>query len=336
MGDTGFPFTSQFVSDGVTTLITLPYHPVSAASIVAVAGTTTLNQTTDYTVDERNGTLTLTVPVAVGLTLYVNGTAYRYFTDADWTTFVSTAVVDHLHNRNDIPNNDITFLPVEEEYPIALLVVVMALYALLNDAAFDINISTPEGVAIPRAQRFEQLQSMLANRIDQYNKWAQAFNVGPWRIEMFDLRRVSRTTNRLVPIYTPQEFMDTRFPTEQFPPIDPHGPKLTPVPQVSQVINLVGYSNQAFSYTVSNLGDLTGLTVKASVRRYPQGYTPLAVFKVVVNTVNPGNVTVSLDGTMMYYLGTSKFWDLETVDAQGNVKTLVAGTFDAIRQGTYG
>lgn len=339
MGDLATPFTSQYQGDSVTKVVTVPRKPVASSGLSAVVVDnstgipTTLNQGTDYTVDERSGTLTLATAILSGKTLQVTGTAYRYFTDADWTTFLSTAITDHLHNRQDV--QDITFLPVEEEYPVAILGVVMALYALLNDAAFDIDIATPEGVSIPRHQRYEQIQGMLAARLDQYNKWCSAFNVGPWSIEMFSLRRVSRTTGRLVPIYTPQELVDSRWPMEQFPRIDPNGPRLTPGLTLQQVINLVAYSNQAFSHQVTALGDLTGLTVKASVRRYPQALTPLAYMKVVVNDYANGVVTVSLDGSMTYYIGVSKFWDLETVDAQGNVKTLVGGTFDAIRQGSY-
>lgn len=340
MGDIGTPFTSAFQGDSLSTVITLPRHPVSAPSISAktvnnTSGISTpLNQNTDYTVDERNGMLTLTVPAPSGSTLNVSGTNYRYFTDPDWTTFINDAVIDHLHNRQDV--QDITFLPAEEVYPVAILAVVMALYALLNDATFDIDIATPEGVSVPRHQRYEQIQGMLATRFDQYNKWCSAFNIGPWSIEMFNLRRVSKTTGRLVPIYTPQELVDSRWPMEQFPRIDTHGNRLTPGPVLQQIINLTAYSNQAFSYQITNLGNLTGLTVKASIRRYPQALTPLAVLTVTVNDVANGVVTISMDGSMTYYIGVSKFWDLETVDASGNVKTLVGGTFDAVRQGTYG
>lgn len=340
MGDIGQPFTSQFQGDSTTKIVNTPRKPVSATTVTATLVDnstgipTTLNQGTDYTVDERSGTLTLASAAPSGSTLVVTGTAYSYFTDADWTTFVSTAITDHIHNRQDVP--DLTFLPAEEEYPVALLGVVMALYALMNDAAFDIDIATPEGVSIPRHQRYEQVQGMLAARLDQYNKWCSAFNVGPWNIEMFSLRRVSKSTGRLVPIYTPQELADSRWPMEQFPRIDTHGNRVTPTPVFIQPpINLVAYSNQAFSRQLTALGNLTGLTVKASIRRYPQALTPLAYLTVVVNDYANGVVTISLDGSMTYYVGVSKFWDLETVDAQGNVKTLVGGTFDAIRQGSY-
>jgi hypothetical protein len=335
IGDVAHPFRAESQGDGVTSVINTPSKPILAASIVVTrAGTTTsiLNQGTDYTVDESNGVITLATPVAVGTVLTVSGTAYRYFTDADWTTFASTAIVDHLHNRQDV--QDITQLPVHEEYPVALLIVVQALFALVNDAAFDINISTPEGVGIPRAQRFEQLQQMLATRLDQYNKWCSAFNVGLWRIEMFDLRRVSKQTNRLIPIYTPQEFVDSRPPTEQFPAIDANGPRIVPVLPLGQTINLVAYSNQSFSYTVTLNQDITGKIVKASIRRYPQTFTPLYVFKVDVTNYTTGVVTISLTGPQTYYVGTSKFWDLELIDSQGNYTTVAGGTFDAIRQGS--
>jgi hypothetical protein len=54
-----------------------------------------------------------------------------------------------------------------------------------------------------------------------YKELAAAFNVGPYRIQVLNLRRVSRTTGRLVPEYVEQEFDDRTFPPIRiFPPID--------------------------------------------------------------------------------------------------------------------
>jgi len=42
----------------------------------------------------------------------------------------------------------------------------------------------------------------------EYNKRAQALNIGLERLEVVNLRRVSRTTNRLVPLFKPREVGD--------------------------------------------------------------------------------------------------------------------------------
>ena len=44
---------------------------------------------------------------------------------------------------------------------------------------------------------------------------------GPYRIMVSTLRRISRTTNRYVPVYVGQEFDDRTYPpTRVYPPID--------------------------------------------------------------------------------------------------------------------
>lgn len=335
MGDVASPLNTEFQGDGVTTILTLPQKPVKASTFVVVVGSTTLTQGPDYTVDEANGSLTLTVPAGAGSVVGVTGTAYRYFTDTDWTTFFTTALDQHLHNRTDEMGQvvELATLPSVEEYPVVLLAITQALYALLNDASFDIDIHTPEGVSIPRGQRVEQLWHMLSGRIDQYNKLCAMLNVGLFRVEQFDLRRKSYQTGRLVPVYEAQEIQDNRFPRQIFPEIPTDGAVPEPVVTFEQRIDLVGYSEQDFTYTVTLNEDITGLTVRASVRRYPYNLTPLVYMDVTVLNATTGQVQVHVNGRLMYYIGVSKFWDLQTIDSAGNVTTRVGGTFDAIRQG---
>ena len=87
-----------------------------------------------------------------------------------------------------------------------------ALWALATDAAFDINITAPDGVMIPRAQRYQQLSSIIQQRWEQYKTLCAQLNVGLWKIEMGTLIRTSRTTNKYVPIYVGQEIDDSRKP----------------------------------------------------------------------------------------------------------------------------
>ena len=80
---------------------------------------------------------------------------------------------------------------------------------------------TSESIHIPASQRFRMVQSLLGYWSEQYNKQARALNVGIDRIEIFNLRRVSRTTNRYVPIFKSRELGDYG-PTER---IFPNGDK---------------------------------------------------------------------------------------------------------------
>lgn len=341
MGDRATNFTSQLAGDGVTKTAVLDRKPVGSALTITVTPATgaayTLTPNVDYTVDSTNGVVQLAAAMPAQSTVQVSGQAYRLFTDSDWQTFILTALTQHLNNRTDSQGQPILLanLPPIEEYLVALLAMCQALYALINDASFDVDISTPEGVHIPRGQRVEQLWHMLTGRQQEYKELCSALNVGLWRVETLNMRRKSLLTNKLVPIYQSQEIWDSRFPRELYPEIATNGLPAGPVPTYLQTIPLVAYSNQDFTTTVTVGQDLTGLQVRASVRRYPQNLTPMARMDVTVLNATGGVVQLHVSALLNYYIGVSKFWDLETIDASGNVKTLVGGTYDAIRQGGF-
>lgn len=337
LGDQSRAFRSTAVGDGVNDLISLPFKPVDPTTLTVTYtdanGSVSWATPANYTLDDRNGLLLLAKPLPASASLLVEGNAFRYFSDTDWTTFVTTALAQHTHGTRVTVDT----LPVVEEYPVALLSLCQALYALLNDASFDIDISTPEGISIPRHQRVEQLSQMLATRLDQYNKLAAALNVGLNRIEMFDLRRVSLTTGKLVPIYVPQEYEDSRPWDQVFPNIDAldTSGRLEPIP-TAPTQDLIAYSQQDFTTVITLNQDVTNYTVKASIRKYPQALQPLAVFKVTVLNASTGQIQISMDRSLTYFVGLAKFWDMELVDSTGQVFTVYQGRFDAVRQGTYG
>lgn len=222
LGDQGDTFIATLTSDGSQVTYDMPVQVVSAAGLLVTAQTTpptALVQGTHYTINEREGEITFTPVRPANQVVIVSGLAYKYFTDTEINTFVSTAFTEHVVGRKPATTYDT--LPVVEEYLVAILGTIEALWVMATDAAFDIDIATPEGVAIPRSQRFAQIMGLIAQRMEQYKELAQALNVGPFRIQMFTLRRVSRTTNRLVPLYQPQEFDDRSYPPVRvFPPVD--------------------------------------------------------------------------------------------------------------------
>lgn len=73
---------------------------------------------------------------------------------------------------------------------------------------------------MPRSQRYHQVMAHIAALQQRYQTLSQQMNVGLYRIEMANLRRVSRTTGRLVPLYTEREYDDHTLPTRILPPID--------------------------------------------------------------------------------------------------------------------
>lgn len=326
VGDRGTPFSTTTVADGLSSRFELPGKPVDVAALQVFTRTPAgasrkLVPGTDYTLDSANGYVTFPVVPAVGTTIYSTGTSYKYFSPEEWNSFVSTAAAQHLHNRAGVT---LANLDEVEEYPLALLAAIQALYVLVNDAAAQIDIATPEGVSIPKHQRYEQLMQMLIARQEQYNKLASMLNVGLGRIEMFNLRRVSRMTGRLVPVYQAREIDDTRMPNRQFPAIDLGGGSDVPGANTAATLDITFRAGNHYELPLDFSFDLTGYTVKAAVRRYP-GSSRLREFDVEVTDVVAGQVTLSLEAAHTRHLPHQCFWDLFLRDPSGNENPYLQG-----------
>lgn len=97
--------------------------------------------------------------------------------------------------------------------------VVEALWGLMTEFSRDIDVTTSESIHIPASQRFRMVQSLLEYWMNAYNKQARALNIGVEKIEMLSLRRVSRSTGRLVPLYKERELNEYGPVTQVFPEI---------------------------------------------------------------------------------------------------------------------
>jgi hypothetical protein len=107
-----------------------------------------------------------------------------------------------------------------EEYPISILVTVMALWDIAVGLAQQHDVHTPDGVTIPLSQTFQQVTNMIGQLQQQYLTLSSALGVGLYRITQSRLRRMSRTTKRLVPIYRSKEYDDLTWPQREMPPVD--------------------------------------------------------------------------------------------------------------------
>lgn len=332
LGDPLEPFQSAVVGEGTLRSIELPNSPVVADSVsvmrVNASGSNALVAGTDYVLDADGGYVMLADPLAVGDTLVSSGFATKYFTDVDLLTFISTAALQHLHNRQGV---SLSTLPVVEEYPLVLLAVIEALYALLNDAAFDIDVSTPEGVGIPRSQRFRQLMELIEQRKGQYAELCAALNVGLSRIEVSTLRRVSRTTNRLVPVYLPQEIEDRQPPVRVFVPIDTNGG--APIEDGFPVQDIEVYEYGYYTEQITIPGGVpAGWKVDARIRRYKDS-SSLREFIVTVDDATAGLVTLDLTPLQTAQLPQRLFYDIRLTNrATREVRTIRKGTVTCVQQ----
>lgn len=336
IGDLGKSFTETFTGDGVTQRFQLPYAPVNGRSLrVTVNG---VEQSSTTSVEEVNGLFQLNSIPTNNAVVRVSGVAYKYFTDTEIQYYISQAFYEHAHTSTDSNGslNTLASMPFVEEYPLVTLATSMALYTLATDAAFDIDIISPDGVSIPRSERYRQLMEMVQSRKDQYRELCSMLGVGMYRIEVQTLRRISRRTNRYVPVYRPQEIDDGSIPIRVALPMPTYGDTTPPGP--SEPKDLFVVAGDSFSKSFVFDKDLTGYTPAAQVRLFPEipadqvGPLLLAAFTITKSaSVTNGIVdtlTLSLSGALTKDLPHTAYWDLQlTKISDGTVQTYVSGKF---------
>lgn len=254
LGDQPQPFRQTFRGNGNQDQYDLPTNKIITSSGLHVFTTDTqftaapIDNTdlvlgTDFTVDIDNGVLHLTTYLPKDMLLTAEGMAYSLFSDEELTQFVREAVLQHTSGATETTryrdaNGFIQYqtvavtlenLPEVENLLVSILAATEALWALSTDASTDIDVITSEGTHIPRSQRFAQLRAQIDVLTEKYQTLCAQLNVGLWRIETSNLRRVSRTTNRLVPLYVEREYDDSTYPERILPEIDrrhadPDGP----------------------------------------------------------------------------------------------------------------
>ena len=313
LADTPQQFRKVFTGDGAGVDFALGVKPVDNATIAITVADVAQAQPSDFTIEDKLGVIHFVTPPAAGAKVVVTGNVFRYFTDEEITYYVNTSLTQHTDNRTDGYGRKISLklLPAVEDYPLVILSTIEALWALATDAAFDINIQAPDGVSIPRAQRYQQITDIINRRWEQYRALCAALNIGLWRIEMGTLRRVSRTTNKLVPVYVAQEVDDSRRPERVWISTDMLGRNPTPstVPIYDWILMQGDKKEVIFDFPF----DVSDLDFKAQVRTYPNAPALYATFTITVLscTSNLSRVKLSITKQNSAYLPLKSFWDLQ-------------------------
>lgn len=345
IGDTARAFTDTFTGDGVTYRFQLSTAPVQGYSLqVTVNG---VNKSNFVTVEEGVGMLdfgTANTPPNNSV-IKVVGQSYRYFTDSEISYYIHTGFLEHARGATDTSGariNQIDLLPPIEEYPVVLLASTLALYTLATDSAFDIDIISPDGVSIPRSERFRQLNEMLEIRRNQYKELCAMLGIGLYRIEVMTLRRISRRTNYLVPVYRPQEIDDKSLPQRVRLNIPNYGDT---TPQGTAMIrDLTAYAGDSFTAEFQFQFDISGYTPKAQVRLFSQGnYAQvgpaiLAEFTFVkfayTNSGVIDSIRLSLPKTVTDDLPPTAYYDLQLTAPDQTVRTYLTGKIFTEREVT--
>jgi len=327
LGDTSRSFVERLYPDGTTNRFLLSYNPLDGASVVVTLDGDDI--TADASVEESTGVLVLTDIPAANSVLLVNGNHYRYFKDSEIELFANTAILEHTAKRTDSLGRTITIgnLPALEEYPVALYATTLALYTLATDASFDIDISAPDGVMIPRSERYRQLMDIISVRKEQYRELCVQLGIGMFSIDVFSLRRISKTTNRYVPVYKPQE-VDDKSVSQRVELSNPtYGDANVAWPTENG--QLTSYQDIAFEASVTFTGDYTDFSFIAQLVTQRGSIQVVRTFDLTVDEVD-GTYTanLSLDRDATLRLPNRCWWQVMSVDDVTEETTeIIAGDF---------
>jgi hypothetical protein len=328
LGDLPKSFVTQFMADGTTNRFKLHYSPLDSTTVVVYRNNVDISD--ECSVEESSGILvTETLPVD-GDEFTVSGMYYRYFTGAELTQVITSAVDMHSAKHTDSLGRGITIetLPYIDEYPVVVYATALALYTLATDASFDINIFAPDGVTIPRSERYRQLLDMMNIRKAQYAELCAHLGIGLYSIDVFTLRRISKRTNRYVPIYKPQEVDDRSWPQRVNIPLPAYGDAQLPWPTEGGPLN--AYQGIAYEEQISFTGDFTGKTIIARLLAQRGSVQVVRDFTLEVTTEDDENFVANISLTAEETIRPPRrtHWQIASKDdVTGEIIEILGGDF---------
>lgn len=224
--------------DGMTLQFNLSKSKISTnnfeVTVIPAGGSAYQLSPADYTMDFDLGQLVLNTAPPVASTLIISGQAFSMFSDDELLPYLLDAIRWHCYNRQiqeryrnqqgwisyrDTPIG-LQNLPSVEEPLLVMRATVNVFWVLANDAATDVNVQSAEGTVIDRGQRYRQLMEQIGSLTDRYTADCMTLNIGPYRMETLEQRKVSQSTGRLIPSFVDREYDDHRYPTRLIHPID--------------------------------------------------------------------------------------------------------------------
>ena len=329
LGDLGKSFVYQFVADGTTNRFLIPNSPLDGANLVITLNGTDVSSTVE--VEETTGYIVFDTKPNSNDVIVTAGNYFRYFTTVEIQQFVSTAFLQHTTNHTDAYGRSVTInnLPVVEEYPVVIYASTLALYTLATDASFDIDITAPDGVMIPRSERYRQLMQMIDVRKQQYKELCSQLGIGLYKIDTFSVRRISKTTNRYVPIYQPQEVDDISMPVRVYLPVPTYG--ATEKPTTAIIQDLYVYAGDNYSFDIQFGFELDAYTPKAEIRMNPDSMVLLTTFTTTTPDLGSSDgaglrtlrLTLTTEQTRL--LPGICYYDVQLTNTDGITHTYVTG-----------
>ena len=328
IGDIGKSFVHQFIADGTTNRFFIPYSPLDGAYLVVNKNGDDISTTAE--VEEQTGYIVLDVTPDSGDTITVAGNYYRYFTNDEICQYVCDAFEQHSAFHTDAYGRTVNVanLATLEEYPVVIYASTLALYALATDASFDIDITAPDGVMIPRSERYRQLMQMIDVRKSQYKELCSQLGIGLYKIDVFTFRRISKTTNHYVPVFQPQEIDDSSGAVRVHLPIPTYGNVERPPTLVTQDLNV--YEGDAYEFSIQLDFEVDALTPLAQIRITPGAAFVLTEFTVTKPDLdtdgdNQRTLVLSLTGEQTRILPGTSYYDVQLTNVDNVTHTYVSG-----------
>lgn len=328
LGDIGRSFVHQFVADGTTNRFLVPYSPLDGVHLAINVDGEDVSE--DVEVEEATGHIVFDTTPAAGDVVIVAGNYFKYFTETEITQYILDAFAQHTTFHTDSYGRTISVatLPTVEEYPVIIHASTLAMYTLATDASFDIDIQAPDGVMIPRSERYRQLMQMIEVRKNQYKELCSQLSIGLYKIDVFSLRRISKTTNEYVPMFEPQEIDNKSPKTRVRLPIPTYG-NVKPTPTtVVQDLNV--YEGDAYEFLIRLDFEVDNLTPLAQIRVLPGASYVLTEFTVTKPDIvedgdNKRTLVLSLTGEQTRILPGRSYYDVQLTDAEDVTHTYVSG-----------
>jgi hypothetical protein len=293
---------------------------------------------TTVDVEETTGYMTFDEVPEAGAVVVAAGTYFKYFTVTEIEQFVCTAFDQHTANHADTYGRAVLLdtLPGLEEYPVVTYASTLALYTLATDASFDIDITAPDGVQIPRSERYRQLMQMIEVRKQQYRELCSQLGIGLYKIDVFSLRRISKTTNRYVPIYLPLEVNDRSMPQRVILPIPSYGSAIAPSSVPTKDLMMYEGDNFVAILDFPDAFDVTEYTWESSISNQIGSAVSIVDFTIENVGDTTDQLQISLTSEQTDLLPEKCFWDIQgtLISDTSQVQTYMRGTVITTRQVT--
>lgn len=329
IGDIGKSFVWTTIADGTTNRFLVPYSPLDGINLVVNLNGADISA--EVEVEESTGYIVLDNTPDANDSLIVAGNYFRYFTTTEISRYISDAFAQHSAFHTDAYGRDVSLqnLPTLEEYPVVIYASTLAMYALATDASFDIDIQAPDGVMIPRSERYRQLMQMIEVRKNQYKELCSQLGIGLYKIDVFSFRRISKTTNRYVPVYRPMEIDDMSTPNRVHIPIPTYGDTDPPVTAITQDLNI--YEGDYYEWSVLLDFEVSDYEAVAEIRVLPgasQLITQFTIEKPDLGTADGEGLRtlkLSLTTEQTRMLPGTSYYDLQMTNLDNVTKTYVVG-----------